>query len=108
MLDVNALYIGNRAPHILGIETVMSPSLDFMRDAATLGEEYTKACRLARQLATDKYGLPRPNRHATVSSAALKEEMRAVQSADTARHYAACRAVGDEEDKAAWCLFAGA
>lgn len=48
LLDVNALYIGNAPPHILGIDTVVSPSLDFMREAATLGENYIKACKLAR------------------------------------------------------------
>ena len=48
LLDVNALYIGNAPPYILGIDTIVNPSLDFMSDAATFSESYSKACRRAR------------------------------------------------------------
>ena len=58
LLDVNALYIGKCIPHLLGIDTVIDPSLDHMYEATSLGTAHARACRLALARATDKYGLP--------------------------------------------------
>ena len=48
LLDVNALYIGDTPPHILGIDTIVSSDLDHMREATTLGDDYIRACRRTR------------------------------------------------------------